>query len=152
MWPHIHVAELVFWVNSLFPTEARVKAFWICIYRQCSPFFFLFRVRVPRGACLARVLEQFNVPCNLWHTELLSTASAGPGGHCSASHPALWRQGIAFYLEILFYRVYDLLKTEGNWWRVALSGRSAVCQWEWHFILPFTHPRDPVLAEDVKMS
>lgn len=82
-----------------------------------------------RGACLACVLEQPNVPCNLRHMERWSTALAGPGGHCLAQPPGFVKteDHIFFFFEILFYRVYDLVKTEGNWWGVALNCRPPVC-------------------------
>ncbi|KAK7810639.1 hypothetical protein U0070_022975, partial [Myodes glareolus] len=73
------------------------------------------RVRVLRGACLACVFEQPNVPCNLRHMERWSTALAGPGGHCLAQPPGFVKtDDHFFFFEILFYRVYDLVKTEGR--------------------------------------
>lgn len=74
---------------------------------------------VPGDACLACVLEQLNAPCNLWRMESLSTALAGPWGHCSAQPSGRVKtKGHVLFRDSLA-QVYDLLKIEGNWWRAA---------------------------------
>ena len=59
------------------------------------------------GACLAGVLEQLNAPCSLWHTGSLSTALAGPWGHCSAQPLGCVKTEGHVLLEIYFESLFS---------------------------------------------
>lgn len=146
--------NLSFEVIPFFPLQQSraLFLFWMCIYRESSPFFF-FRVRVLRGACLACVFEQPNVPCNLRHMERWSTALAGPGGHCLVQPPGFVKTEDHIFFFLRFSSTESMI-----WWRPKVTGGV----WPWitgllsasenESSLSFILLRDPVSADDVTMS
>lgn len=135
------VLYLTFELIPFFLEQSEQRAFWICLYWECSPFL-LFRTRVPGGVCLVCVLEQPSAPCHLWHMESPSTALAGPWGRCSAQLLGCVKTAGHVWLPDSLPQVYDLLKTEGNWWRVRVAPNARLLSasdndmLSFHFFIP----------------